>query len=540
MRKFIVLACLGLLGLVAALAVSPTAGAGCTTVFGVQVCGEDIPDGPAVTLCTDEESCNAGEGPPEDPPESTDEEEEGEDPPVETSATETTPQPTPVDTGTTTTTSSPIPAPPPVATETKPTTTVVQPAAPPVEIVTTTTTARPAPPQVVEKPDICTNHPGMKSLPNSRWTRLGDGSCKFENPNADVAVNEQVDRAVATVGDVVTFTIVVRNNGEGEAPDVGLSKPIPRGLELKTPNDVAVAPSDKGRCDPEGGVGSQVVRCHFPMIDLHESVTVTIRVEATGAGTTSSQAEVGTDKRADQNMGNNRDAKVIEVSAQASKPAVSAAQAPKPKSMVRSRTAYITVRAPDHVGDHPLSFRLDIMKTLKDGTKKSEPRRIWNNQTTTFSLPPGATSEVEFNGAKCAGWKLHGTTPAPLHWVYEATRMPIPPECQKTPTTKPQSSTRPDKPATLFIWVSIYQKAPDGTKNCQKGKYVRLNLHPRGGGEAFVGRRATCSTPVKLKLRQLGGSLCEVLQDGTRAETKGRECLPITRSGQLLHFVNVG
>jgi uncharacterized repeat protein (TIGR01451 family) len=494
MRKFIVLTCLGLLGLTAALAVSPTAGAGCTTVFGVQVCGEDIPDGPAVTLCTDEASCNAGEGPPEDPPESTDQEE-----PAGDGETTTAPD---------------------------------SPDSPPVGTVSTatTSTAKPTVPAVVVEPDICTNYPGMKSFPGSRWFKRDDGTCDVRNPNADVAVTEQSDRSVAHVGEIITFTLTVTNNGEGEAPYVGLSKPIPKGLELLTPNDVTWS---NGNCSVTGGVGSQVVRCEFPMIDLNERVTVTIRVKATSVGNTSSLVEVGTDKRADQNMGNNRDSEAVNVVAPATKPSGSAPPALKPKtnSKALDRTGVITVRTPGY--DKLVSFRVNVYVNAGGVKRQLFQDRIWNNNPITFKLPPGATSQVKFNGAKRAGWNLIGTNVGPLNWVYTATRVSTP-TAQESKPVPATSTPQLRKPGAQFVWVSMNLIGPDGTKKC--GVYVSLNFYPDKGGVAHVGSRTTC-TVTKLKYGQ-SGNLCQVVRKGVKAISP--VCVRINRPGRLIQFNNAG
>src|SRR5437762_9950057 len=53
-----------------------------------------------------------------------------------------------------------------------------------------------------------------------------DGGC------ADLAVTERVDRATATVGDRLTYTVDVRNNGPDVADGVTLTDTLPAGLAL--------------------------------------------------------------------------------------------------------------------------------------------------------------------------------------------------------------------------------------------------------------------------------------------------------------------
>lgn len=422
--------------------------------------------------------------------------------------------------------------PPPAETVTV---TTALPNPPPTGTVTTTTAAVPTPPRPTVEPDICSNHPGMKSLPNSRWSRLGDGSCEKHDPNADVAVTEQSDRSTLSVGEMVIFTLTVSNNGEGEAPDVGLRKPIPKGLELMTPNDVTTS---SGSCKVEGGVGSQVVHCVFPMIDLHENATVKIRMKATAAGTTSSHAEVGTDKRADQNMGNNKSAMVIEVSAPINKPSMSTTPASKSKMETKVRTGYITVRTPGY--DKPVSFRVNVYDNSGGEKRHLFQDRIWNNSTITFKLPRGVTSKVKMNGAGKAGWKLIGTKEGPLRWVYTATQVAVPalpatPTIKRAPST-PRAAPKPQlrKRATQFVWVSMSLRGPDGAKKC--GVYVSLNFYPDKGGVAHVGSRTTC-TVTKLKFG-LSGNLCQVVRKGVKATSP--VCVRIDRPGRLIQFDNVG
>jgi hypothetical protein len=107
-------------------------------------------------------------------------------------------------------------------------------------------------------------------------------------------------------------------------------------------------------------------------------------------------------------------------------------EAPASEPAVPDRLGYVTINTPGYDGS--TSFRVNIY-IRENGVKTSQQRRVRNNETITFTLPPGATSRVKFNGAKCAGWSLKGTTPSALHWEYEATHATPSddPKCEEAP-----------------------------------------------------------------------------------------------------------
>ena len=90
---------------------------------------------------------------------------------------------------------------------------------------------------------------------------------------ADLAVTETVDRATATVGDRLTYTIEVRNGGVETATDTSLADPLPAGLALLS----ATGPS--GACG-----GAAQVTCSLGALGPGEAAAATIVARATAHG----------------------------------------------------------------------------------------------------------------------------------------------------------------------------------------------------------------------------------------------------------------
>jgi uncharacterized repeat protein (TIGR01451 family) len=67
-------------------------------------------------------------------------------------------------------------------------------------------------------------------------------------PTADLVVTKRVSEATPAIGDTVTFTVTVTNNGPGEATGIQVSDGLPAGLTL-----VSFAPS-QGTYDPATGM----------------------------------------------------------------------------------------------------------------------------------------------------------------------------------------------------------------------------------------------------------------------------------------------
>lgn len=101
-------------------------------------------------------------------------------------------------------------------------------------------------------------------------------------PAANLLVSKHVDRTTAKVGDVVTYTITVRNTGEVDAPNV-MVVDVPAGK----PQLSSSHPS-------QGSCGNRLpLICQLGTIDAGHSATVLVRLQVTHVGTVRNLAVVG-------------------------------------------------------------------------------------------------------------------------------------------------------------------------------------------------------------------------------------------------------
>jgi uncharacterized repeat protein (TIGR01451 family) len=97
-------------------------------------------------------------------------------------------------------------------------------------------------------------------------------------PSTDLQLTKTADRATASIGDAITYTLTIRNDGPSTATGVTLSDPLPAGL-----NPGAVT-SSQGTCATAG----QAVSCTVGTLASGATATVTIAgtVRSSAAGTT--------------------------------------------------------------------------------------------------------------------------------------------------------------------------------------------------------------------------------------------------------------
>jgi uncharacterized repeat protein (TIGR01451 family) len=111
---------------------------------------------------------------------------------------------------------------------------------------------------------------------------------------ADLAVAKTVDNPTPSVGDLVTFTFVLNNNGPDPATDVVVSDPFPPGLKF-----VAVASIDQGVYDPGTGLW------RVGTLPVGATITLRITVLVAAVGTVDNEAVAGGDEF-DPVLSNNR------------------------------------------------------------------------------------------------------------------------------------------------------------------------------------------------------------------------------------------
>src|SRR5439155_2876039 len=117
------------------------------------------------------------------------------------------------------------------------------------------------------------------------------GKCKnLQPPQADLAINQTDSPDPVTVGNNLTYTITVTNNGPNPATDVTL---------IDTPSGANFVSASQG-CSQSGGI----ITCNLADIAVGASATVNIVVTPTAAGTISNTASV-TAKEIDPDTANN-------------------------------------------------------------------------------------------------------------------------------------------------------------------------------------------------------------------------------------------
>ncbi len=121
------------------------------------------------------------------------------------------------------------------------------------------------------------------------------GPAPAGTPPADIGVTKADAPDPVSVGQNVTYTIVVTNHGPGPAPDSALTDTLPAGVTF-----VSLA-TTRGSCTTSAGQ----VRCTFGTLLKGESATVTIVVRADQSGSIVNTAFVGS-SAADPNVGNNQ------------------------------------------------------------------------------------------------------------------------------------------------------------------------------------------------------------------------------------------
>jgi uncharacterized repeat protein (TIGR01451 family) len=120
-------------------------------------------------------------------------------------------------------------------------------------------------------------------------------------PEADLAIVKTVSNPTPTVGEQVTFTFVIRNNGPDPATDVVVSDPFPPGLAF-----VAVVSIDQGAYDPATGLW------RVGTLPVGAAATLRIAARVTAIGTVENEAVVS-GAEFDPDLSNNRSVAVLTV-----------------------------------------------------------------------------------------------------------------------------------------------------------------------------------------------------------------------------------
>jgi uncharacterized repeat protein (TIGR01451 family) len=136
-------------------------------------------------------------------------------------------------------------------------------------------------------PDIVVGHAGDNG--NGYTVLINDST----PPSADLAISKSGSPDPVTVGNPLTYTITVTNNGPSTATGVTTSDTLPVGLTLVS------ATASQGSCS-----GTATIICNLGVLSKGASATITIVVTPTQAGGISNTASV-TANEADPNANNN-------------------------------------------------------------------------------------------------------------------------------------------------------------------------------------------------------------------------------------------
>ena len=123
---------------------------------------------------------------------------------------------------------------------------------------------------------------------------------------ADLAVTKGVDDATPEVGDVVTFTVTLTNEGPDDATGVAVSDVLPAGLALRT------ATATQGTYDGTSGVWT------VGALPNGDTVTLTLTVDVTGSGVLTNTAAVAASDQFDDDPSDDSDDASVDVPAPSS------------------------------------------------------------------------------------------------------------------------------------------------------------------------------------------------------------------------------
>ncbi|WP_223675351.1 SdrD B-like domain-containing protein [Novilysobacter selenitireducens] len=129
-----------------------------------------------------------------------------------------------------------------------------------------------------------TGTPDPNPANNTADVPLGIGA------GADMEINKSVSPAPATAGGTVTFTIIVENNGPGDAEDVSFTDPMPDGFTITGGNEPA------GWTCTTGPLGGQRTCAHdgpYPA-GSSDTFTITATVPSSGPGSSGDQTNTAT------------------------------------------------------------------------------------------------------------------------------------------------------------------------------------------------------------------------------------------------------
>lgn len=130
--------------------------------------------------------------------------------------------------------------------------------------------------------DVCLNQDGIQSGPPPGWRALGDGNC-YEIPKLDMTLSQPLP--VTAPGGAASFTMTIVNNGSNTGTGTA--------FRLHLDGDLSLVSLKASQGDPCGMVDGQTFVCSTGTIQTGQSVTVSVSLRSTGAGTVTAYVEPG-------------------------------------------------------------------------------------------------------------------------------------------------------------------------------------------------------------------------------------------------------
>ncbi len=184
-------------------------------------------------------------------------------------------------------------------------------------------------------------------------------------PKVDIQITKKATPNPATLGNRVTWTMVVTNNGPDGATGVTVADPLPAGTSF-----VSVATS-QGSC-----TGGALISCQLGSMPVGTSVTITLVTRATATGTLTNTATTVANEPETNSANNTATASTVVKGAFVPKVVYCTALVVSPKSIFVGRRSLLTMKVSQH-GKAVAGIRVRIKgSTVSIVTKPSNSRGL--------------------------------------------------------------------------------------------------------------------------------------------------------------------
>jgi uncharacterized repeat protein (TIGR01451 family) len=188
-------------------------------------------------------------------------------------------------------------------------------------------------------------------------------------PKVDIQITKSATPNPATVGNQVTWTMVVTNNGPNNATGVTVADPVPAGMTF-----VSVA-SSQGTC-----TGGALVSCQLGNLNVGGSVTITLVTTAAATGTITNTATTVANEQETNTANNTASANVTVKGAFVPPVTYCTAVAVSPKQLFVGRKNTLTLKTSQH-GKAKAGVKVRVKgSTLRLTTKPSNGKGVIKQQ----------------------------------------------------------------------------------------------------------------------------------------------------------------